>query len=36
MTMYVILYENLLPKAYNCADEWIKSCLTSFKYPVKF
>ncbi len=30
--MYVKWFENLLPKAYNCADKWIKSCLTSFKY----
>lgn len=28
MTRYVKLFEDLLPKAYNCADKWIKSCLT--------
>lgn len=32
MTIYVKLFEDLLPKAYNCADKWIKSCLTPFKY----
>lgn len=37
MTMYVKLFENLLPKAYNCPEKWINLALHQLNIsPGKF